>query len=391
MKITGVETLVCLAGWRRWAFIKVSTDEGITGWADCTDSNGSLPGVLATIAQFGERLVGRDPGPIELIWWDLYRGSRQSAGGVVGKALAAIENALLDIKGKALGVPVAALLGGPVRERIRLYWSHCATTRVRSHQHVGTTPVASLADIACVAREVTGRGYTGLKTNLIIPGMPATVVAQGFGGGEGSADRNAEGKIIAAAESVIGTFREAVGETVEIMLDINMHFRREGNRQLARALAPFNLAWLEVDTDTPEALHDLRAVACMPIASGERLTSLAAYKAFLDRGGMDVCLVDPRWVGVATAKKIADMAELFEVNVAPHNHGSPLSTLMCAHFCAAVSNLRIMEYDVDDIAWRDDTVDHPPTVRDGYMLLPMRPGWGAELNEELIRAHAPTT
>lgn len=390
MKISKVETWVCQAGWRKWAFLKISTDDGIAGWADCTDSNGSLPGVLATIKLFGKQLVGRDPLPIELIWWDLYRCSRQSAGGVAQKAIGAIENALLDIKGKALGVSVASLLGGPVRRKIRLYWSHCATTRVRSHQFIGKPQIETLADIAAVGKEVTQRGYTALKTNLIVPGQTARVVSQGFHGGEGSADRMLSHEVVTATEAVIGTLRDAVGTSVDIMLDLNMHFRSQGNATLIRALAPFGLAWLEVDTDTPAALRRLRDIASMPIASGERLLSLSAYRDFLNADGMDICLIDPRWIGAGTAKKVADLAQTSEVNVAPHNHGSPLSTLICAHFCAAVSNLQVMEYDVDDVPWRDELVDMPAPIEGGYLTLPDRPGWGAEMNETALKAHAAT-
>ncbi|MDP6278892.1 MAG: mandelate racemase/muconate lactonizing enzyme family protein, partial [Nitrospinota bacterium] len=156
MKIKKLDTFVVQAGWRPWAFLKISSDEGVVGYADCTDANGSLPAVIAAIHDFEPYLLGKSAEHIELISDDLYRITRQSAGGVVQKAIAGVQNALLDLKARAsLGVPVCSLLGGPVRRRIPLYWSHCGSTRLRSHQYLGEVPkVASLMDIRDLGQEV---------------------------------------------------------------------------------------------------------------------------------------------------------------------------------------------------------------------------------------------
>ncbi|MEX2613173.1 MAG: hypothetical protein WD380_06325, partial [Gaiellaceae bacterium] len=131
MKVASLETYFCDAGWRPWIFLKATTDDGLVGWAEITDSHGSPRGLAGIVEDLAPLVVGRDPRAVERVYWDLYRHTRQSPGSVIAKALGGIENALLDLKAKALGIPVYELFCGPTRETIPLYWSHCGTTRAR--------------------------------------------------------------------------------------------------------------------------------------------------------------------------------------------------------------------------------------------------------------------
>jgi L-alanine-DL-glutamate epimerase-like enolase superfamily enzyme len=157
--------------------------------------------------------------------------------------------------------------------------------------------------------------------------------------------------------------------------------------RLAQALKDFDLTWLEADLDDPLQLRILRDRAPMPIGSCEKRQLLGGYMPFFEARAMDVAIMDVRWTGVWQAKKVADLASHYEMNVAPHNHGSPLATLMAAHFCAAATNLRIMEYDVDDVAWRDELITAPLRIADGRLSLPEGPGWGADIDETVMRRH----
>lgn len=385
MKIDNVEIITCPAGWRAWDFLRVSTDTGIVGFSDITDSNGAAPAVIAAVKMFGESILGRDPRQYEQVYSDLYRSSRQSAGGVVHKALAGIDNCLLDITAQSFDVPVYALLNGPSRDTVDLYWSHCATTRVRHAAEVGQTRPTALTDFESIGKEVSDTGYRAAKTNLIMLGDPPTVISQGFRGPLGSSDRLLGRLVPSSVLSVIEALKAGMAPDGALMLDINMHLRTEGVVRLAHELADVGLHWLEVDLGDPHALRYIRERATMPIASGEGLFTPSSYKPYLDAGAMDVALVDVRWAGLRMAKRIADLALLYEINVAPHNHGSPLSTLMSAHFCAAVSNLHHLEYDVDDVPWRDSILGSPLQIQDGQLRIPMGRGWGAEINEEVIR------
>jgi galactonate dehydratase len=234
MKITHVETMFCDAGWRPWTFVKIQTDDGLTGYGECSD-NRTPRAVVGCVEDLKPSLLGQDPRPIEKLYWDMYRVTRQSPGGIAAKAIAGIDCALWDIKAKALGVPVYELFGGPTRDQVRLYWSHCGTTRARYGKALGTPPLRTLEDIANLGREVVSRGFTALKTNIVIPGDPAQVFMQGFGGGSGTTDQVVTPAIIRAIENLIGTFREAVGSDVDICLDLNFNFKTEACLRIAKA------------------------------------------------------------------------------------------------------------------------------------------------------------
>src|ERR1700739_3988826 len=169
MKIVKVEDLHCDAGWRVNSFLKITTDDGIVGWSEYMEGYGAQ-GLTAIIRKMGERLIGQDPRPVERRRAYLYAATRQAAGGVNQMAIAAIENALVDIKAKALGVPVYEMLGGPVRDRLRLYWSHCGTYRARHAERIkevaGVDPVRSLDDIKALGAEVASRGFKWAQPHI---------------------------------------------------------------------------------------------------------------------------------------------------------------------------------------------------------------------------------
>src|SRR5437899_3291755 len=152
MKIARVEALHCDAGWRPWTFVRIETDDGLVGWGECSD-NRSPHGLAGSVRDLADLLVGQDPRPVERLYWDMLRRMRQNSSGVSHKAMAGIELALWDIKAKALGVPVYELFGGPLRDRVRLYWSHCGTTRARMGTFVGAPPHRPYDDIAALGRE----------------------------------------------------------------------------------------------------------------------------------------------------------------------------------------------------------------------------------------------
>ena len=387
MRITKIDTFVVDAGWRPWTFVAIRTDEGVVGYGECSDNRNPLA-VVGCIRDLEPMLVGRDPRPIERLNADMYRVVRQSPGGIAQKAIAGIDTALWDIKAKALGVPVYELLGGPTRDRVRLYWSHCGSTRARHWEMLGVPPLRSMADIANLGREVVARGFTALKTNIVVPGEPATVYGPGFRGDDANAhDLTLSLSLVRHIEELIGTFRDAVGPDVDIALDLNFNFKTEGFARIAKALEPFDLMWLEIDTYAPEALAWIKASTTTRVCSGENLFTARGYKPFLDCQAMDVAMIDVPWNGFTDAKKVADLASIYEVNIAPHNYYSHLSTLISAHLCAIATNVRIMEIDIDEVPWKDALLTEPIEIHDGYLTVPTRPGWGADLDEEELARH----
>ncbi len=386
MKITNVECLPVQDG-RNCVFVVVHTDEGIFGVGEAGLVR-RAKAIAACVEDYAQYLVGADPLRIEDHWQRLSRGFFFPHDKIAGSALAAVDIALWDIAGKALGVPVYELLGGPTRDRVRLYWSHCGTTRARHWQMLGVAPLRSLDAVVDLGREVVARGFTALKTNILLPGEPASVYGPGFGGdGPNGHDLNLSPALLRHIVTLIGTFREAVGPDVDIALDLNFNFKTEGFARIARALEPFDLMWLEIDTYEPDALAAIKQATTTPICSGENLYTARGYKPFLDRQAMDVAMVDVPWNGFTASKKIADLAAVYEVNIAPHNYYSHLSTLMSAHLCAAATNVRILEIDIDEVPWKDDLLTEPIEIKDGHLTIPSRPGWGADLNEREVARH----
>ena len=188
-------------------------------------------------------------------------------------------------------------------------------------------------------------------------------------------------------EQLIGTFKDAVGPDVDINLDLNFNFKPESATRVARALEPFDLLWLEMDMYDPEAVLQVKESTSTKICTGENLFYMREYLPYFQLHAADVFMVDVPWNGFSQSKKIGDLAEVFQLNVAPHNYNSHLASLISASLCAVLPNVRIMEIEVDDVSWKDDLVTNVPQIVDGYMNVPTGLGWGTDLNEEAARAH----
>jgi len=389
MRIKSVETMQADAGWRIFSYLKVTTDDGIVGWSEFNESFGST-GLSDVIRGLTPVLIGRDPRRFEQMTAHLHVLTRQSRGGLNQQAIAAIENALLDITGKAYGVPVCALFGGPVRDRIPVYWSHCGTYRVRSAALMGVKPLHSLDDLAAHTAEVKALGFRALKTN-ILPFANATLnsFTPGFGRTPGWPELNWDYKLTRGVTDQLMAIRSAIGPEMGLMLDINFHFKTDGFRRLADAVTPANLTWLEIDTHDAPSLALIRRDAPCPIASCETLHGRREFKPFFENYAMDVGIVDVVWNGLAESLKIASMADVYEVNVAPHNFYGHLCSMISAHFSAALPNFRIMEIDIDSAPWRDEFYTAVPVIENGELVMPTAPGWGIDVNEAAVRARPP--
>ncbi|MBW8742266.1 MAG: mandelate racemase/muconate lactonizing enzyme family protein [Acidobacteria bacterium] len=384
-KVAKLETFFCDAGWRPWVFLKATADDGSVGWAELTDSHGSPRGLAGIVDDLEPLVAGRDARAVEAIVWDLYRATRQSPGSVIQKAIGGIENALLDLKAKALGIPVCELFGGPMRDTVDLYWSHCGTTRARAWEVTKTPKLASYDDVAALGREVVERSFKAFKTNIVLPGDEPQVLMPGFHGP--GLDRNPSSAIESALLDLLHAFDEGTGGDAEPILDLNFNLSAEGVGRAADVLADVGLLWLEVDLFDPDVLARVRAKTSIPICSGENLYTSRGFRPYLESGALDIASVDVIWNGFHQAKKIADLAETYDVNCAPHNYYSHLATFISAQWCAAIPNVRMLEVDVDDVPWREDLTTAVPAIDGGVLTVPSAPGWGAAVNEDVLREH----
>jgi L-alanine-DL-glutamate epimerase-like enolase superfamily enzyme len=200
---------------------------------------------------------------------------------------------------------------------------------------------------------------------------------------------NWDNHLLRGLQKLLSAIRAEIGPDMGLMLDINFHFKTEGFRRMAQAVTPVDLTWLEVDTHDPASLAESRRTASCPVASGETLCERREFKAYFEQYTMDTAIIDVVWNGLGESLKIAAMADVYEVNVAPHDFYGHLSSIMSAHFCAIVPNSRIMQTDVDSVPWRYEFVTSVPMGENGDMLLPFGPGWGVDINEKAVRARAP--
>lgn len=359
MKISDINVFKVQAGWRNWVFVQVETDEGVTGIGEST-LEGKAATVEGAILDLKMDLLGENPQDVERLWQKVFYHAAWH-GSALYSAWSGIEMALWDIKGKVLGTPVYNLLGGRCRDTIRLY---------ANLWYVGAETPAEYAE---KARAIVGRGFTALKWEAF---------GAGYAGVEAATVRRTVERVRAV--------REVVGEDVDIMIDVGGRFVPEAAIKLGRALEQFAPFWYEepVHWSGMDALAKVAEKVNVPIATGEKLFTKFGFKQLLERQIASVIQPDLCHAGgILEVKKIAAMAEANYVMVAPHNPNGPVSTAACLQLAACVPNFLILEYHVDDVAWRDEIVTPAERVEEGHLAIPTAPGLGIEFNAEAAAAH----
>lgn len=386
--IESVEHLHAGAGWRNYHYLKVTTSDGVVGWAEYDEAL-RAPGATGIIEKLTSHVVGRPVDDVERLTRRLSTLTRPSPGSAVSMAIGAIENAVLDAKARTLGVPVYSLLGGKVRDTIRVYWSHCATWRISLPQWFGNE-INHIDQVVELGAEVAASQFGALKTNIFLydeTGKPRSWFP-GFGQPD-DPGINVERSVLNNIRRHLEALRTGAGDDTDILIDLNFNARTEGYLRIVRELADLDLFWIEIDHDSAEGLARVRSESSSAISGGETLFDTKGFLPYFHAGSLDVAIIDTIWNGTWQSMKMAAAAAAYEVNVAPHNYYGHLCTMMSAHFAAAVPNLRIMETDIDRLPWDDDLVTHPPEFVDGHLVVPDRPGWGTEPIEEAILAHPP--
>lgn len=361
MKITQISTFEVPP---RWLFLKIDTDEGISGWGEPV-LEGRTQSVAAMVNELSDYLIGKDPRSIEDLWTVMYRGGFYRGGGIHMSAIAGIDQALWDIKGKALSVPVSELLGGSVRDKIRVYsWIG------------GDRP----AETAAAAKEAIGAGFTAVKMN-------ATEELQ-------YVDSHAKVDRVLANVSAV---REVLGPDRGIGIDFHGRVHKAMAKTLVKELEPYKLMFIEepVLSEHVEALKEIAALSATPIALGERLYSRWDFKHILNEGFVDIIQPDASHAGgITEVRKIATMAEAYDVAVALHCPLGPIALAACLQLDAVCYNAFIQEQSLGIHYNREnDLLDYVTDRRvfaymDGYVTIPRGPGLGIEVNEEYVRERA---
>jgi L-alanine-DL-glutamate epimerase-like enolase superfamily enzyme len=253
---------------------------------------------------------------------------------------------------------------------------------------LGFDRVRSLDDMKALGAKAAKDGFRALKTNpMRFSKSGVTGFNPGFLPDMSAVERGVPRDLVRSACDLLEAFRDGTGGEVGLMLDLNFSMRPAGCIAVGRALERFGLEWLEVDQADATALAGIRAALSVPVASLEAIYGAGAYRPFLQSAAADIAIVDVIWNGLLESVRIAALADAHDVAVAPHNFYGDLGSAISAHFSAAVPNLRIMEFEVDDAPWRHDFVTKPLVVDNGEIVLADEPGWGLEVNEEGVRAH----
>jgi len=360
MKITALKTFLVDAHRANFIFVKLYTDAGVEGVGEST-VEWNERAVVAAIEELGEFLVGKDPFQTDHLIQTAHRNSYWRTGVVFRSALSGVEAALLDIKGKALGVPVYELLGGKHRDTVPCYgngWFSGAKTP---------------SDYAAKAAEAVRMGFRALKWDP-------------FGAAYLEMDKPARNRTIEIVEAV----RAAVGPNIDLMIEVHGRLNVPTAIAMARALARFEPRWYEepVPPESIDALADVRANSPIPIATGERYFEPERFLELIAKRAVDILQPDVGHVGgMLEAQKIAAMAHARFLPVAPHNPTGPVMNAMTLQLAATIPNFCILETIAVDVPWRKEIVQESLTFSNSEIRIPDKPGLGLELNEEACARH----
>lgn len=360
MKITDVKTYIAGNDWKNWVFTQVETDEGVTGLGEAT-LNGFAKTTEAAVHELKRLVIGRDPFDVEDISLRLFRDYYSDGGQVQGAALAGIEYACWDIKGKALGLPVYKLLGGKCHHKLRAYangWYRTDSTPDNFYKN---------------ATKVIKKGYTALKFDP-------------FGAAWRTVDRTSFNHAI----ENIAAVREAVGNEVDILIEGHNRFTVQTALQFAEAMKPYHPSWFEapVPPQKISAMVEVAKRSPVPIACGEDYYCREQFSELLAHHAVDIIQLEPQYLGLTAAKQVAAMAHANNGVIAPHSAQGPLCSLVCAHLNSAIPNFYLHEiFDDFNSDWTKQLLTHPVQVENGYITVSDRPGWGTELNLEIVKQH----
>ncbi len=372
MKITKIETIVCNARMRNWIFVKVITDQpGLFGWGEAT-LEWHTRAVVGAVEDISSLLIGEDPRRIEYLWQVMYRQHFWHGNGVVrGTAISGIDLALWDILGKIKETPCHQLWGGPVRDYVRLY-CHLGGGKMEDFYETKPQDAPRFAEMA---QQVVEDGFTAFKSMAV----PETMPIEGL-------------KPIRYAEACVQAMREAVGENIDIMVDCHARPSPRMGMLFAKALEPYGLYFFE-EPCWPEVYEDIAAIqraVSTPIATGERMIGIHAFRDLLACGGCSIIQPDiTHCGGLSEARRIASLAEAYRVAMAPHNPQGPVSTAASLELGFATPSYIICEAVHQDVPWREDIVTWGFEVeKEGRIVRPnTKPGLGVEIDEDKVANH----
>lgn len=357
MKLTGFKTYVCDAYRTNWVFIKIETDTGLHGWGEATLEY-KEQAMVGALNDLRRGLEGRDLTNIEGWWQDAYRDAYWRGGAVLTSALSAIEMALWDIKGKALGVPVHQLLGGKTRASVPCYANAWFANAREPSQ------------FADKAEEAVAMGYKAIKWDPF-----------------GSAFRTLSLGELKTALAVVNAVTNRVGDRAEVIIEGHGRFELPAARRVARALEDYSVLWLE-EPLIPGNLENyarLRSETRTPLSLGERLYTRWDFREVFEKGCADFIQPDVSHAGgIGELRKIAAIAEMWQIAFCPHNPSGPVANAATLQLAACTPNFLYLETMATDVPWRAEIASETCRLVNGEMFISDEPGLGVDINEEAL-------
>jgi len=376
----------CPAGWRDWFFLTFETSSGTQGTSEFTESNGPKTGLLTTVHEAASQVIGCDPRDVENITKALRRQFQQSLGGTTWKAIAAVENALWDLRSKLEGVTISHLIDGKsnsATNSIPVYWSHCGTSRIRASELIGRPPILSISDLQKIGEEVVSEKFSAFKTNIFDFMKSPKVLMPGFSPEVFAPELVGKDKHF-LIEDALDAFTQNGTQPIQPIVDLNYNVEPSSYKDLISRIQRFEPKWIEIDFRSQFDLKNLPMTSEVPICTGENLLGLDAYEPYLRSRKISIISIDLLWNGLSESVLIARRALAMGKKVTVHNYYSHFATSMALTFAELLSDNELLEFDYDDVPWRENIVTKNHRAQEGQIQFQSSLGWGNEIKECVI-------
>jgi L-alanine-DL-glutamate epimerase-like enolase superfamily enzyme len=378
------------AGWRNWLILSIESHDGVFGFSEFTDSNGSEATLITAINEIGNLLKNKKFNSIEEIVLNLRHKYRQALPGIMFKAISAFENALWDLKSKSDGKLISSYFPStnltPKNQSFNCYWSHCPTTRIRASEHIGLNPIQNYDDLVELGKEISKLKFLAFKTNLVQIVPSPAVLMPGFNKNFDLITKNIPNNY---PESFRNILESVIKESnnFEIIIDFNFNLDYSNFISIQDSLLGLKIKWLEIDFDDIELYEQILGQKQFPVCTGENILGVYNYNNILNDDRIDIISIDLLWNGLQESLKIAKKAIARNKKIAVHNYCGSLATSMALLFLSMLpkDSIELLEYDYDDVSWRDTIVSNPAKFSNGSLEYIPGLGWNNDfLPNELI-------
>jgi L-alanine-DL-glutamate epimerase-like enolase superfamily enzyme len=378
------------AGWRNWLVLSIESHDGVLGFSEFTDSNSSEATLMTAINEIGNLLKNRKFNSIEEIVLNLRHKYRQALPGIMFKAISAFENALWDLKSKSDGKLISSYFPSPnlalKKQSFNCYWSHCPTTRIRASEHIGLNPIQNHDDLVELGKEISKLKFLAFKTNLVQIAPSPAVLMPGFNKNFDLITKNIPNNYPESFRNILESIIQE-SNSFEIIIDFNFNLDYNNFISIQDSLHGLKIKWLEIDFDDIELYEQILRQKQFPVCTGENILGVYNYNNILNDDRIDIISIDLLWNGLQESLKIAEKAIARNKKIAVHNYCGSLATSMALVFLSMIPNdsIELLEYDYDDVSWRDTIVSNPAKFSNGSLEYIPGLGWNSDfLPNELI-------